>query len=167
MNIDNIVEKYKDEIINNLADLVSYQSVAGEKKENAPFGEENAKCLNRALEIAKGYGFDTKNLDNYCGYAQIGSGEKIIGIAAHLDVVPAGNDWNTNPFEATIKDGKIYGRGTSDDKGAVVASMIALKIIKDLNIPLNKKIRLILGCAEETGSDCMKYYKEKEGEFDL
>ena len=165
MDIDNAILNYKVDIIDKLSELVSFKSVQCERKAGIPFGEENAKCLNRALDMAKDYGFYTKNLDNYCGYAEIGSGEEIIAIVAHLDVVPAGDNWKTDPFKAVVKEGKIYGRGTSDDKGAAVASMIALKIIKDMKIPLNKRIRLILGCAEETGSDCMKYYLLKEGDF--
>lgn len=167
MDLDNIIEKNKDELIENLKKLVSYESVSVETEGNEPFGKANAECLNEALSIAEKYGFRIKNLDNYCGYAEIGEGDKIIGIAAHLDVVPAGEGWETDPFCLTIKDNKIYGRGTSDDKGAVVASMLALKIVKELNIPLNKRIRLIMGCAEETGSKCMQYYREKEGDFDI
>ena len=167
MDLDSIIKQNKEEMIKNLKKLVSYKSIASDPQENAPFGIENAKCLKEALQMAEKYEFRTKNLDNYCGYAEIGEGDKIIGIAGHLDVVPEGNGWKTDPFCATIKENKIYGRGVSDDKGAVVASMLALKIIKDLNIPLNKRIRLIMGCAEETGSDCMKYYVEKEGHFDI
>lgn len=167
MDLKETVKLYKNEIINNLSKLVSYRSVLGEARENAPFGEECANCLKEALNIAKKYEFNTKNLDNYCGYAEIGTGKEIVGIVAHLDVVPEGNGWNTNPYEATIKDNKIFGRGTSDDKGAVVASMTALKIVKDMNIPINKRIRLIMGCNEETGSECMKYYIKKEGNIDI
>lgn len=167
MDLDNIIEKNKEELLENLERLVSYENVSVETEGAEPFGRANAECLNEALRIAEKYGFRTKNLDNYCGYAEIGNGDKVIGIAAHLDIVPAGDGWETNPFCLTIKDGKIYGRGTSDDKGAVVASMLALKIIKESNIPLNKRIRLIMGCAEETGSKCMQYYTEKEGDFEV
>lgn len=167
MNLKKQIELYRQEMINNLSKLVSYRSVLGKEEKNAPYGIECALCLQEALRIAKNYGFKTQNLDNKCGYAEIGEGKEIIGILTHLDVVPEGNDWHTDPFKATIKDNKIYGRGTSDDKGATIASMIALKIIKDLNIPLNKRIRLIMGCKEETGSECMKHYIQKEGNVDI
>lgn len=167
MKIREKIQEYKDEMITNLSKLVSYRSVLGKEVENAPYGIECAKCLQEALNIAESYGFKTKNLDNRCGYAEIGNGEEIVGILTHLDIVPEGNDWDTDPFKATIKNNKIYGRGTSDDKGAAIASMVALKIIKDLNIPLNKRIRLIMGCKEETGSECMKHYVEKEGNVDI
>lgn len=167
MTIKETIKKHKEEIINNLSKLVAYKSVLDTPGENAPFGKENAECLNEFLSISKNYGFKTKNLDGYCGYVELGEGNEIIGIVAHLDVVPEGNGWDTEPYKATIKDGKIYGRGTGDDKGGAIASLTALKIIKDLNIPLNKKIRLIVGCNEETGSNCMKHYVEKEGNIDI
>lgn len=167
MELKECIKKYKKEMITNLSKLVSYRSVLGEESENAPYGIECAKCLQEALKIAESYGFKTKNLDNKCGYAEIGEGEEIVGILTHLDVVPEGNGWDTEPFEATTKDNKIYGRGTSDDKGAAIASMVALKIIKDLDIPLNKRVRLIMGCKEETGSECMKHYVEKEGNITI
>jgi len=167
MDLKDIVNKNKEELLENLKKLVSFNSVSVETEGQMHFGEECAKCLEEALKIAEGYGFTTKNLDNYCGYAEIGSGDDIIGIAGHLDIVPAGEGWNTDPFCLTIKDDTVYGRGVADDKGAVVASMLAMKIIKELNIPLNKRIRLIMGCAEETGSKCMEYYNEKEGPFTI
>lgn len=167
MEIKERIKEYKEEIIINLSKLVSYRSVLGEEAENAPYGIECAKCLQEALKIAENYGFKIKNLDNKCGYAEIGEGKEIVGILTHLDIVPEGNDWDTDPFKATIKNNKIYGRGTSDDKGAAIASMVALKIINDLNVPLNKRIRLIMGCKEETGSECMKHYVEKEGNIDI
>ena len=167
MTIKDSVKKYKDEMIDNLSRLVSYKSVLDTPIENAPYGKENAKCLNEFLTIAKNYGLKTKNLDGHCGYVEIGEGNEIIGVVAHLDVVPEGNGWDTDPYKATIKDNKIYGRGTSDDKGGAIASLTALKIIEEMNIALNKRIRLIVGCNEETGSNCMKYYVEKEGNIDI
>ena len=119
-------------MIENLKELISYKSVY--ETDELPFGSENIKVLKKALEIGESYGFKTKNLDNYCGYMEIGEGEEIIGIVGHLDVVPAGEGWNTDPYTLTKKDGKLYGRGTSDDKGAVAASIEAMKQIKESGI---------------------------------
>jgi succinyl-diaminopimelate desuccinylase len=166
-NLKEIIGKNKNDIIENLKTLVSYESVLVQAEGDTPYGKQNAECLEAALNMAKNYGLKTNNLESKCGYAEIGEGKEVIGILTHLDVVPAGNNWDTNPYVATIKDNKMYGRGTSDDKGAAVASMIALKIIKELNIPLNKRIRLIMGCKEETGSEDIRYYIEKEGHIDV
>jgi succinyl-diaminopimelate desuccinylase len=119
--------------------------------------------------MAEQDGFKTVNLDNYIGYAEVGEGEQLIGVIGHLDVVPAFKEdgWNTDPFQMYEKDGILYGRGVDDDKGAVVASMIALKVLRDLKIPLKKRIRLIMGTNEETGSRCLAHYVEKEGHVDF
>lgn len=167
MNTRKRVESYLDDILKNLKTLVSYNSVQGEKEENYPFGRVPAECLNKALEIAQGYGFKTKNLDNYIGYAEMGEGDQLIGILGHLDVVPAGEGWNTDPFDMQIMGNKAFGRGTTDDKGAVICSMIAMKIVKDLNIPLTKRVRLIMGCNEENGSKCLAHYVQEEGHIDM
>lgn len=155
----------KKELLEILEHLISYKTIY-EKDSNYPFGLENKKCLDYVLSIGEKLGFKTKNLDNYCGFMEIGKGNKTIGIVCHLDVVPAGENWDTNPFELTKKGNKLYGRGATDDKGPLAASIIALKIINDLGINLTKKIRLIVGCNEETGCKCMKYYKTKEKDFD-
>lgn len=160
------VEKNKENLFNILRKLVSYNSIDKRGEDGTPFGVDNKNCLERALQIGSSFGLRFKNMDNYCGYLEIGEGEELIGIVCHLDIVPAGDGWNTDPFVLTEKNGFLYGRGTSDDKGAAAASIIALKIINDLNIDLNNtRVRLVLGCNEETGSNCMKYYNEKGEKF--
>lgn len=166
MNIKEEVLKYKPELIEKITKLVSYDTVLKGSEEGYPFGKKTAECLEDALSMCREYGFETVNLDNYVGYGEIGSGEQLIGVLAHLDVVPTGEGWLSDPFKAEIRDGKLYGRGVSDDKGAAVCSMLALKIVKELRPDMNKRIRLILGCNEETGSRCLEYYVKKEGHVD-
>ena len=151
-----------EEMLESLARLVKYNSVQGEALEGKPFGEGPAAVLREALEMAEEMGFRTKNVDNYCGYAEIGEGNDIIGLVGHLDIVPAGAGWDTDPFTMVRKGDRVYGRGVSDDKGGVVASLYAAKRILDSGIPLNKRIRVLMGCNEESGSRCMAYYNEHE-----
>lgn len=157
------VIQYKESIIEQLSTLCSYKSIYTPNEEGTPFGVENKKCLEKALEIAESYGFKTVNVDDYCGYVEMGQGEEIIGILAHLDVVPVSDSWNTDPFTLTLIDDKYYARGTSDDKGAVVASLAAMRALKPLEHTFTKRVRLILGCNEETGSRCVKHYVKKYG----
>lgn len=164
--IKQMASSFKNEIVEKITKLVSYNSVMGEATEAYPFGKVVADCLEDALGMCEAYGFETKNLDNYAGYAQIGSGDQLIGILGHLDVVPAGEGWTSDPFHAQIRDGKLYGRGTTDDKGAVICAMVAMNLVKQLRPQLNKRIRLIMGCNEENGSNCLKHYVEKEGHVD-
>lgn len=166
MNVKERVLAYKDEMIETLAKLVSYNSELDTSDPAYPFGKTNADCLNAALEICAANGMKTVNLDNYIGYGELGEGEEVVGVIGHLDIVPAGEGWNTDPFVLTEKDGKLYGRGSSDDKGGVVASLYALKILQDMGVEFNKRVRLIMGCNEETGSKCLAYYVNKEGDVD-
>ena len=119
---------YKDQMIADLATLVSYPSVYSDDAE--PFGKANIDCLNAALKIAEGYGFKTVNMDNYCGYVEMGEGDEIIGILAHLDVVPVSSGWSSDPFVMRQEGDRLYGRGTSDDKGAGIASLTAMRMLR-------------------------------------
>lgn len=166
MNIKERINFYKEEMKADLGKLVSYNSVFENPTEEYPFGKVNAECLAEALKMAEKCGLNPVNLDNYCGYGEIGEGEQVIGILGHLDIVPAGEGWNTDPFTMTEIDGKLYGRGVTDDKGAVVASAYALRILKDMGVEFNKKVRLIMGSNEESGSRCLAHYVEKMGHID-
>ena len=166
MNVKERVQAYQEEMIETLSKLVSYNSVLDESDPAYPFGKVNADCLKAALEICEKNGMKTVNLDNFIGYSEIGEGDKVVGVIGHLDVVPAGEGWETDPFVLTEKDGRLYGRGSTDDKGGVVAGLYAMKILMDMNVPMNKRIRLIMGCNEETGSKCLAHYVEKEGDVD-
>ena len=162
MDFVELVESYKDDIIKTTQDIVSINSVEGSEKAGMPFGEGPYKALEYALKLSEDMGFETKNLNGYAGYAEFGEGEETVGILVHLDVVPEGEGWTYPPYRGKIHDGKIYGRGTTDDKGPAVATLYAMKALKEVNVPLNKKIRIIFGTNEETGWGCMKYYFKHE-----
>ena len=149
-----------EEMLENMGRLVAIDSQLGTPEEGKPFGEGPAKALEEGLKIAEELGFKTVNLDNYCGYAEMGEGEEIIGIAGHLDIVPVGGDWNYDPFKLTRDGDYVYGRGTTDDKGPVIEALYAMKLLRDSGIKMNKRVRLIMGCNEENGSKCMEHYNE-------
>ena len=158
----------REELLEKLGRLVSIESVRSETLPEAPFGAGPRKALDCALEMMKADGFRTVDVDHYAGYAEMGDGEQVIGIIGHLDVVPAvkTDGWHTDPFCMEEINGAVYGRGVADDKGAVVSAMMAMKILRDLNIPLKKRVRLIMGTNEESGSACMKHYVQKCGSVD-
>ena len=156
------IDSLKDEIIAETCNLINIPSVSEETNNpDMPFGKYAKAALEYALNLGNKLGFRTKNIDGYCGYIEFGEGDELLGIIGHLDVVPSGDGWNTPPFEATIKDNKIYGRGAIDDKGPVVASLYAMKAIKD-NMNITCRVRLILGINEEKAWKCIKHYKEVE-----
>lgn len=163
--IEAYIDSHKEEMIQDIFTLCRINSEKMPASPGKPYGDGPAQVLSKALELAAGYGFATRNYDNYVGTADLNDKEKQLDILAHLDIVPAGEGWQvTEPFTPFLKDGNLYGRGTADDKGPAVAALYALRCVKDLNIPLSKNVRLIMGCDEECGSsDIQQYYKiEKE-----
>ena len=86
-----------------------------------------------------------------------------------MDVVPAGDleDWQTPPFEATLKDGWLIGRGVQDDKGPSLAALYAVKRLLDQGVVFTKRIRFIFGTDEETLWRCMNRYNQIEEKADL
>lgn len=158
------VEKRKDELLDDLKGLLQIESVKDLDSSSPmrPMGDKIGQALEYVLEHAKASGFKTINVDGYAGIVELGESEDYIGVLAHVDVVPAAGDWVTPPFEPSIRDGKLFARGAIDDKGPAMAAYYALKIIKELDLPLKNKIRLILGTDEESGMACVRYYFEKE-----
>jgi len=118
-----------------------------------------------AEDICKELGFRTYiDSEGYYGYAEIGSGEKLVGVLGHLDVVPPGDlsKWENEPFKPVIKDGKYYGRGAQDDKGPTLAAIYALKTLLDCGFKLKYRVRFIFGTDEENLWRDMPKYVEKE-----
>lgn len=162
-----LIESYRDDIVKSTQEIVRIKSVQGEAKSDMPFGEGPYRALKFAMSLAEEMGFKTKNLDNYAGHAEFGEGDETVGILVHLDVVPEGNGWTYPPYGGEIHEGKIYGRGTFDDKGPAIACMYAMKALKNSKVKLNKRIRIIFGTNEETGWGCVKYYFEHEKAPDM
>ena len=154
-------KKNKDEMIKAISELVAVPSVRGTAEEGKPFGKKPYEALMLALKKAESFGFKTANYDGYVGTVDLNGGEQELAVLAHLDVVPAGEGWETDPYTVVEKDGMIFGRGVSDDKGPAVAALYAMKAVKDLNLPVSKNCRLILGTDEECGSGDLKYYFSK------
>lgn len=163
--IDAYIDAHVEEMIEDIFELCRINSERMPAEEDMPYGPGVVECLDAALDMAEGYGFDVVDYDGYVGCVDMNEEEKQLDILGHLDVVPAGEGWEiTQPFEPILKDGKLYGRGTADDKGPTVAALYAMRAVKELGIPLTKNVRLIMGTDEECGSsDIAHYYKtEKE-----
>ena len=163
--IDAYIDSKKDEMLEDLKTLVRINSQRGRSEEGKPFGDGPAKVIAAAEGLMKQYGLQTTNYDNYVVTGDFGTQEKALDILAHLDVVPVTEDWTvTEPFQPKVVDGRIYGRGTADDKGPAIAALYALRAIRELGLPMKKSVRLILGSDEECGSGDLEYYYAKEQE---
>lgn len=155
-------ETHKADMIKTLAEIVaidsSYAPTGDDKK---PFGEGSAKALAWAQAFAEKNGFKTTNYDNYAIDIDFDDKEQVLGILSHLDVVPAGEGWSSDPFELSVQGDILYGRGTIDDKGPSVAVLYAMKCIRELGIPLKYGFRAIMGGNEEQGCRDIEYYESK------
>ena len=160
-------EKYFNETVSSIADVIKYDTTLKPAAPGCPFGRETADCLVYFLNLAKSMGFETRNYDNYAGEVIFGEGEPL-AVLAHLDVVPAGEGWSHPPFAAEIDDEiseggvegmKIWGRGAMDDKGPAIATLYAMKALKDEGFTPKRKIKFIVGCNEESGWKCLEHYR--------
>lgn len=162
MNLEQRVERMGDEIIASTQEIIKLKSVKDAPVEGMPFGKDIHECFMYALNLSEEFGFKTKNVDNYGGHAEFGDGDEVVGVLVHLDVVPEGDNWTYPPYGAEIHDGKLFGRGTIDDKGPAIAALYAMKALKDSGVELSKKIRIIFGLDEESGWESLHYYLNKE-----
>ncbi|HDX9713293.1 TPA: dipeptidase PepV [Bacillus cereus] len=158
------VAKRKDDLIRDTQQFLQIKSVWEEEsaKEGAPFGEGVEKALSFMLHKGETEGFASKNLEGYAGHLEMGQGEELVGILCHVDVVPEGDGWTTPAYSADIRDGKIFARGAIDDKGPTMAAYYAMKIVKELGLPLSKRVRMIIGTDEESNWKCVDHYFKNE-----
>jgi len=162
MKFNNAIADMQNDMVTSMQEILKFPSVEGKKDGDMPFGKDVHDCLIYTLNLADKLGFKIKNVDNYAGYAEIGEGDEMVGILVHLDVVPEGDGWDFDPYGGIIDDGKIYGRGTLDDKGPAIATLYAMKALIDSGEKLNKRVRIIFGLNEETGWAGINYYLEHE-----
>lgn len=161
--IDKWIEEIKEEYLKNTIDLINIKSVSVKENSDTPFGEGCNKALNKALSIMEDFGFNTRN-EKYYGIASKDENRsnKKVGIFLHLDVVPEGNDWTYPPYDATIVNNFLIGRGVGDNKGPAVAVMYALKYLEDNHLLKNTFFQYF-GLAEETGmEDIDKFLSDNE-----
>ncbi len=162
----NWIEQTLSAQIEDLKALVRIPSVSrGTPAEpGKPFGKVVYEALQAALQIARRLGLKAWDVDGYCGVVEYGEGEEVLGILAHLDVVPEGEGWSVPPYSATERNGRIIGRGTLDDKSPALSAIYALAAIKDLGFAMKRRVRVILGCDEEIGSLGVEHYLKVEGQ---
>lgn len=163
--LDFTLASQKREMVNSLRSLVQIESVKGEPHNLMPYGKGVFDALMHMMSLADSMYFDSVNLFSHVGYVEYGDGKDLVAVLTHLDVVPAGDGWTYPPFDLTESDGKLYGRGTIDNKGPAIAALYALHAIKENCTTLNKRVRLIFGCDEESGWSDLEFYKNSGEEI--
>lgn len=164
MDLLQAVARQSEPMLQCLSQNLKIRSVQEAPGNGAPYGIGVRKCLDHALSAAAALGFETFDMDHHVGWCEYGQGDELVVILGHLDVVPEGEGWSFDPYGGEIRNGRILGRGAMDDKGPTIAALYALAAVRDAQIPLKRRIRLIFGCNEETGSKDMVYYNEHGGE---
>lgn len=160
--IDEWIAAHREEMLEELQLWVSQPSIsrADLYQEGAPYGPDCRKMLDLALQEGRRYGFATNDYEGYTGDIVYGEHADEIGLVCHLDVVPEGDHWIYQPYQPTIENGYMIGRGVGDNKGSGVLCLFLLRFFKENGIPLRHTLRLMLGCAEETGMADYQYYKD-------
>ncbi len=149
-------------LVESISRLVRIESTLGDPAPGQPFGPGPAAALEEMLTISRELGLPGENLEGYVGVIDLNREETALHILGHLDVVDAGEGWTvTSAFQPKLVDGILYGRGVDDDKGPMVAALLAMKAVKDLGLPLKKNVRLILGTDEETGFRDIHWYYDR------
>ena len=159
--IDNWFRLHKDEMISDLGRLIAINSVRGPAQPGMPYGAESRAVLDLAKAMLEQRGFKVDVFEDMIITADLGPAPPQLGILCHLDVVAAGTGWDSDPFTMTIKDGKIYGRGATDNKGPCVAAMYAMYCARELCPELKHGFRLLMGSGEESGCEDIAQYIAK------
>jgi len=160
--IKTAIQTNQQHFLEELTKIMEVPSVKGQAEVGAPFGKEPRRALETTLALAESYGFQTKIVNDAVGFAQYGNDPEYIGVVGHLDVVPAGSGWDFPPFALSEQDGRLFGRGILDNKGPAFACLYGLKLLKELDIQLEKTVRVIFGTDEESGSADLPLYLAEE-----
>ena len=161
------IEQNRQEMFDALAQVLRIQSDQAEPVTAAdgsvsPFGAGVQQVYETVLTMGRAMGFETVDVAHYGGHIDFrGSEDTVMGIVGHLDVVPAAGSWDFDPYGGEIKNGAICGRGSTDDKGPVIACLYAMKALKETGFEPKSTVRLILGLDEETGWQGMQRYLQE------
>ena len=161
----NRLKEVQPMLFDGLRRMVAIPSIRGKEEPDAPFGRGPKQALEEVLKISAELGFHTKNIDDKIGYAQYGENRSdgaYYGIFGHVDVMPLGEGWNSPPLSLTLREGKLFGRGTLDNKGPILSNLYALYVLKENGVTFDRPVRIVFGTNEETGFGCVKHYLTKE-----
>lgn len=162
LQVQDYFEKHEESMLRDLSGLIAIPSTrdVSTRQHNAPFGQTIREAFDYLIEFAQREGLEYRDHNGYALDISIGDSEREIAILHHVDIVEVGElkAWNTPPFEMVQQDEFLFGRGVTDNKGPLMASLYILKMFQALQVSLNKKIRVIIGGAEETTWECVEHY---------
>ncbi|WP_047301191.1 dipeptidase [Pseudomonas fluorescens] len=153
------------ETLRELVEIPTFRKDGVAQHDNPEF----IKIAEKIKDLAKSFNLNFRNIDNRVYEISLeGSGDEVVGIHAHADVVPVTpENWvlkdgtRLDPFKITLIGDRMYGRGTEDDKNGIVVTMYAMKVIKEEKLPLARNFKLLVDTTEETTGDAIPYYFER------
>ncbi|MBK5529317.1 dipeptidase [Pseudomonas sp. TH06] len=153
------------ETLRELVEIPTYRKDGVAQHDNPEF----IKIGEKIKSLAESFHLNFRNIDNRVYEISLeGSGDEVVGIHAHADVVPVTpENWvlkdgtRLDPFKITLIGDRMYGRGTEDDKNGIVVTLYAMKVIKDEKLPLARNFKLLVDTTEETTGDAIPYYFER------
>lgn len=154
MSFGETIMKYKEDIIADLTELIAIKSISGT--------DACQEAIDWIIKKAEQFGLKAEKVGSSACHVELGEGGKLCGVLSHLDVVPEGNNWNSLPFELSVGDGYMYGRGIADDKGAALVNLYCLRALKEAGVEGKNTVRAIFGIDEERGMHDMDEYFSKE-----
>lgn len=151
---------HEADMIRDLCELVEIPSARTDAQKDMPYGPGAYEALQCGMKLMEQKGLlNVRSWDNRLITGDLTELPSGLDILAHLDVVPALNNWTVcEPYKPTMVGRDLYGRGTSDDKGPAIAALYAMDCARSLGIPFKKNVRLILGSDEECGSSDVEWY---------
>lgn len=153
------------ETLRELVEIPTFRKDGVAQHDNPEF----IKIAEKIKDLAKSFNLNFRNIDNRVYEISLeGSGDEVVGIHAHADVVPVTpENWvlkdgtRLDPFKIALIGDRMYGRGTEDDKNGIVVTMYAMKVIKEEKLPLARNFKLLVDTTEETTGDAIPYYFER------
>lgn len=154
--IDILIEQSRSDVIRDTISLVNINSEKGEAMPGAPFGRGPRMLLDKVIEMGKEESFYTCDYGVGVVSMAMKEGDADLGIWLHGDVVPAGDGWVFEPYNAVEYKGCVVGRGAGDNKGQLAAMLNLFIIFRKLGIDLKYNAAIFVGSNEETGMFDMK-----------
>ncbi|MDR1204926.1 MAG: Sapep family Mn(2+)-dependent dipeptidase, partial [Peptococcaceae bacterium] len=162
--IDGWLAAHRGALARDIIRMVNIKSVKEDALPGLPYGAGLGRAVDEAAAIGRGYGYETENDGYYTvSFLRKGKREQELAILGHIDVVPEGEGWRFDPYDAREENGYILGRGSQDNKGPAVAALYVLRLLDGLGVELNHSVRVIWGADEESGMTDVVHYTETHG----
>lgn len=151
-----VITERRDQYLELLSGILKFPTVSGADNEAdiAKFQEATKGILNFVKTECHRQAMVFRDYDGFAAVAEwagTDADRPPVGVAAHVDVVPADDEWDHPPFAGEIANGEVWGRGTQDNKGPLATALAAIDTLRALGHEPAAGVRILIGTQEETG----------------